>query len=632
MGEYIESLDLSIPEHEWKELVETSINFGVGKPLLKTVKGRNITLDFKPQNGVGDMISVSGQAANGHPSQLHILIPFDRLEHSISDRRIEWLDEITQAGLLAEDDSTRYQSILASDDFNVAAEALRDCCDRSGDFFFAFSQYALKISALSEHHWNQILPAYTDILISASPHEMSAKWLFADISNPVKTKKRLASVAALPFGEPFDLTTFVEQALSAGWISTEKMTELLDDLAASSLNPVVLQNLLAVYLRLPDDVSKQKQIETLIQTLLTLEGSPETNEAFERYIELLHLIWNYFQLTAEFKNSTYEQRVTWAYIYADRMLGSMLQQKASDSDYWGIASKNIKEAVTALQAQQNPFVSVPDNEADVILPSVASWWRTIIGGTLGILSRDVDYLGNVQQSIIEMLQTLLNACNTFDHSKFQYFEFLEPTDFTNNHKNSAISNQGWTHAGQLRAQLSGEQSLTQNYPMGFWLEAIKSEDCISLASYFSFLARYPDSVLPELVESLTSVIEILIEENTFSQVNEKLYWAQAELLGRLKSGRALSLRECLIDKAVNSLQAEPALWFLTSNLVFGLYRFDNPVQRIESFIAVMTRIADVLPADTKEFSEFCSFIRRVEAYMPAENWPDLWCVLDRSKP
>lgn len=630
MGEYIESLDLSIPEQEWKELVETSINLGAGKPLLRTVKGRNITLEFNSQNGVGDMISVSGQAANGHSSQLHILIPFDRLEHSISDRRIEWLDEITQAGLLAEDDSTRYRPILASDDFSVAAEALRNCCDRSGDFFFAFAQYVLKISKLSEHHWQHILPAYNDILISASPHEMTAEWIFADAGNPVKTKKRLASVAALPFGTPFDLATFVEQALSVGWVSTERMTELLNDLASSSLNPVVLQNLLAVYLHLPDETTKQKQIETLIQTLLTLDGNPETDEAFERYIELLHLIWNYFQLTAEFKNSTYDQRVTWAYIYADRMLGGMLQQKASDSDYWVIASKNITEAVIALQAQQNPFVNEPDNDVDVILPSAASCWRTIIGGTLGILKRNVDYLSDVQQTVIEMLQPLLKTCNTLDHSKFQHFEFLEPADFINNHRNSAISNQGWTYAGELLAQLSGEESPMQNYSMGFWLEAINEGDCNLLTGYFSILARYPDSVPTELVESLTSVIETLIEENSFNQANEKLYWAQAELLGRLKSERALSLCERLIDKAVNALLDEPVLWFLTSNLTFGLYRFNSPVQRIESFIAVMNRIAAVLPVDTKEFSEFCAFIRRMEAYIPAENWPDLWRVLEKS--
>lgn len=628
-GEYIESLDLFIPEHEWKELVETSISLGTGNPLIKTVKGRNITLEFKAKNGVGDMISVLGQAANGHPSQLHILIPFDRLEHSISARRIEWLDEITQAGLLAEGDSTRYRSTLASDDFNVAADALRNCCDRSGDFFFAFAQYALKISKLSEHHWQQILPAYSDILISASPTEMSAEWLFAEPGNPDKLKKRLVSVAALPFGEPFDLATLVEQALSAEWISAEKVIGLLEDLAVSSLNPVVLQNLLAAYLRLPDKVGKQKQIEAIIQTLLILEGNPETDEAFERYIDLLHLIWNYFQLTAEFKNTTYEQRVTWAYIYADRMLTGMLQQKASDSDYWVIASKNIKEAVASLQKQQNPFVSVMDDEADVILPSAASWWRTIIGGTLGILRRDIVYLSNIQETVIEMLQPLLNACHKFDHSKFQHFEFLEPTDFLNNYKNSAISNQGWTFAEHLRAQLSGEESLTQNYPMVFWSEAISKGDYNFLTSYFSILARYPDSVRPELVELLTNVIKTLIEENTFNQANKKLFSAQAALLGRLKNGQALNLRGCLMDKAVNALHTEPALWSLIPDLVFGLYHFDSPVQRIDNFITAMNRIANVLTVDTKEFSELCAFVRRIEAYIPTENWPKLWKVLEQ---
>ena len=225
-----------------------------------------------------------------------------------------------------------------------------------------------------------------------------------------------------------------------------------------------------------------------------------------------------------------------------------------------------------------------------------------------------------------MIQPLFNNCNTLDHSKFRHFEFLEPTDFTNNYKNSAISNQGWTHAEQLRAQLSGEESFTQNYPMSFWLEAIEKMDCISLTSYFSFLARYP--VPPEHVESLTRIVETLVEENPFNQTNEKFNWAQAELLGRLKSEQALSLRERLIGNAVNALQTEPALWSLIPKLVFGLYRFDNPVQRFDNFIATINRIADALPVDSKEFSQLYAFIRRIEAYIPTENWSKLWKVLE----
>ncbi|WP_426992448.1 hypothetical protein [Methylomonas sp. CM2] len=628
-GEYIETLDLLIPEDEWKELTESSINLGGGKSLAKTINDRKITIEFKPKNGIGDMICVSGQAANGRLTQLHILTPYIRLEHSMPEKRINWLDEIVKIGLLSEEDSINHRSILASDGFNVAVNALRTCCDHSADFFFSFAQYALKISKLSEHHWLQILPAYSDILISASPAEISAEWLFADAVNTVKTKKRLASIAALPFGKPFDLATFVEQALSAGMIPIGTITELMDDLAASSLNPIVLQNLLATYLHLPDESSKQKQIEALIQTLLRLDQSPDTKEAFEHYIELLHLIWNYFQITAEFKNNTYEERVTWAYIYADRILGGMLQQKTSDLDYWVIASKNIKEAVVTLQKQQNPFVSEVDNEADVILPSAASWWRTIIGGTLGILRRDIDYLSNAKQSVLKMIQPLLNSCNAFDHTKLHQFEFLEPNDFVNNHKNSVITNQGWTYAEQLHAQLSGNQSYTQNQPMNFWLEAIKNGDSNLLNSYFSILARYPDPVEPELVESLSSIVEKFLEEASFNQVNQKSFLAQAELLGRLKNDHALDLREQLIEKAVNALHTERGLWSLIPDLLFRAYRDENRLLRVDSFIVAMNRIANALSIDTKEFSEFCVFIRRIEAYIPTENWPTLWKVFEQ---
>ena len=46
------------------------------------------------------------------------------------------------------------------------------------------------------------------------------------------------------------------------------------------------------------------------------------------------------------------------------------------------------------------------------------------------------------------------------------------------------------------------------------------------------------------------------------------------------------------------------------------------------FFAILETFQRFL-TDMKEFSEFCAFVRRIEAYIPTENWPKLWKVLEQ---
>jgi hypothetical protein len=379
-----------------------------------------------------------------------------------------------------------------------------------------------------------------------------------------------------------------------------------------------------LYLRLPE-INTESETERLIQILLTLTPDAKVNAAFELYIELLHLIWQHFQFTPEFMQCVYEQRVMWAYIYADRMLNSILQQDSNNSDYWQVVSNNISKILNTLKTQINPFVVV-ENEVDVALPSTASHWRTVMGGTLGILTRNIGYLINVKQAIIDLITPLLDAYHALDGKKLKSFDFLEPTDYPTNLKNSAISNQGWVLAVTLRAKFDGQPAPSEIQPMFFWLNAIKEGDKKFLTSYLSILSRYP--IPSELIEPLIKLIESLIDKYPFDQENKQLFLAQSSILGQLTCGPALDLREHLIKHAIEGLAKDFSLWSYVPELIIQIYRFDTEEQRIHNFIAILNTIANILPIDKREFSDFYAAIRRIETYLPPDRWSELWHMLD----
>ncbi|KJV06648.1 HTH domain-containing protein [Methylocucumis oryzae] len=376
----IDSLVLFFTATEWTKFTEDCINKGTIQPIHQD---RRITLTFNPRKGIDDTFTVSAQMANGQIGTVNMLSPYRRLKHPLASQRIDWLDGMIQSGLLNADDDAQYRTRLQSDDFQLASEELKNKCLHSGNVFFAYAPLILGIQDIQRAHLAEILPPIVDIiasvsLITASAAE-TAHWLFA--TQPEQTKKRLVALAALPYGAPWDLATAVKQAIDNQLTSVDALQAIVSDIAQSNFNPIVLQNLLSLSLQLPE-IAANVQTETLIQTLLTLI----TNAAFDLYIKLLHVIWLHFQLTPAFATChySYEQRVTWAYIYADRMLDSLLQRNLHDRQ---TASNNIDRILNTLKAQINPFNDI-DNEADVTLPSTASWWRTVIGGTLGIMLRN----------------------------------------------------------------------------------------------------------------------------------------------------------------------------------------------------------------------------------------------------
>jgi len=306
----------------------------------------------------------------------------------------------------------------------------------------------------------------------------------------------------------------------------------------------------------------------------------------------------------------------------------MLKHNESDDrGYWPIASKNIKEAIVALDAKKNPFNTLSDDDVDVMLPSYASWWRTVIGGTLGVLKQNIDVLQNVQEIVADALLSLLDTCSKPRHTKLQTLDFFELTDYSNNFKNSPINNQSFQIAIELVTLLSdNNQSQPELIPLrSLLLNILEKENITALSNCFWVLARFP--VPSDITDILIDAIQNHPQKHLLSNENAVLFLGEAELLGRLNTERALSVRKDFIDKLLKELSSDLTVWHFIPEITIKLYRFDEEKQRIDIFITTLKQIAEILPKNTVEFREFSAFIRHVEAYIKPDDWPKLWSIL-----
>jgi hypothetical protein len=103
LGQHIGELDLFIPREDFDELINKCIENYSNKPAVGVVNGGKIEVEFVSGDGVKDCIVVSGEAANGLRKQERILTPYIRLEHPNPRVRLEWLDDLTAAGILDRD-------------------------------------------------------------------------------------------------------------------------------------------------------------------------------------------------------------------------------------------------------------------------------------------------------------------------------------------------------------------------------------------------------------------------------------------------------------------------------------------------------------------------------------------------
>ena len=627
VGMHIDALDLFIPQDKWLDLVNTCIAQGLGNPVSTTLRGQQLDVEFIPGNGVGDIVVVSGEAANGCRVKEHLLEPYARLKHRLAEHRLAWLDNLEGGGFLDSVEATLWREPLKSENYAAAINGLYDACELSPNFYFVRAGLALSILKPSVIDLNIILPEHCEILEIVLPY---AKTEWSDMDSFIVCGENVAEIAAsvgklaaLPLGPPYDLATRILREISSGQVCSKEFRSVIVNLARSSFNPIVLENLLALFLQVPD-LCDQEQLEKIVRNLLALNPEPQFEAAFDLYIDLLHLIWNHFQVSPEFGEKSYQQRVTWAYVYADKILESLVRQELKAPGHLVVAAQSIIKIATELAKRINPFENLPEVETDVALPSAASRWRTVISGTLGVLNNNATTLCNIQRTLVDALESLLDALKRSDVLKRYEFERFALSDYPPSPTNSSISNRGWAIALKIQALLSDQEKPLEIQPRDFWLAALNEEDINVISGYLLVLSRYP--ILPDLQASAAAMIEKVASDYAFNQETKLLYWTAASLLARLTNQLTGDLRDRLFDRALAGVKDDRTLWIGVCELVFRFDHLEGSEAKINRFISTLRKLVPMLPVESKEYRAFLSFLRCIEAQLPTSSWPSLWDV------
>ena len=626
-GMHIDALDLFIPQDKWPDLLNACIVQGLGNPVSTTLRGQRLDIEFIPDNGVGDMVVVSGEAANGCQVKEQLLKPYARLEHRLAQHRLAWLDDLETGGLLDPVEVALWREPLKLENYAAAIKGIYEACERSPNFFFVRGGLALSILKPSVIDLNIILPEHCEILEIVSPYAVAE---LPDVDSFIVCGESVAEIAAsvgklaaLPWGPPYDLATRILREISSGQACSQEFRSVIEYLARTSFNPIVLENLLALFLQVPD-LCGQEQLEKIVRNLLAVNPEPQFESAFDLYIDLLHLIWNHFQVSPEFGDKSYQQRVTWAYVYADKILESLVRQELKAPGHLEVAAQSIIKIATELAKRINPFENRPEVETDVALPSAASRWRTVISGTLGVLNNHVAALCNIQQTLIDALESLLDALKRSDISKRYEFECFALSDYPPSPTNSSISNRGWAIALEIQAMLSDQEKPLEIQPRDFWLAALNEEDINGISGYLLVLSRYP--ILPDLQAPAAAMIEKVASNYAFNQETKLLFWTAASLVARLTNQLTGDLRDRLFDRALAGVKDDRTLWIDVCEMAFQFDHLEGSEAKIIRFIATLRKLVPMLPVESKEYRAFLSFLRRIEAQLPTSSWPSLWDV------
>ena len=626
-GMHIDALDLFIPQDKWPDLLNACIVQGLGNPVSTTLRGQRLDIEFIPDNGVGDMVVVSGEAANGCQVKEQLLKPYARLEHRLAQHRLAWLDDLETGGLLDPVEVALWREPLKLENYAAAIKGIYEACERSPNFFFVRGGLALSILKPSVIDLNIILPEHCEILEIVSPYAVAE---LPDVDSFIVCGESVAEIAAsvgklaaLPWGPPYDLATRILREISSGQACSQEFRSVIEYLARTSFNPIVLENLLALFLQVPD-LCGQEQLEKIVRNLLAVNPEPQFESAFDLYIDLLHLIWNHFQVSPEFGDKSYQQRVTWAYVYADKILESLVRQELKAPGHLEVAAQSIIKIATELAKRINPFENRPEVETDVALPSAASRWRTVISGTLGVLNNNAATLCNIQRTLLDALESFFDALKRSDVSKRYGFECFALSDYPPSLTNSSISNRGWAIALEIQAILSDQEKPLEIQPRDFWLAALNEEDINVISGYLLVLSRYP--ILPDLQAPAAAMIEKVASDYAFNQETKLLYWTAASLLARLTNQLTGDLRDRLFDRALAGVKDDRTLWIGVCELVFRFDHLEGSEAKINHFIATLRKLVPMLLIESKEYRAFLSFLRRIEAQLPTSTWPSLWDV------
>lgn len=176
--------------------------------------------------------------------------------------------------------------------------------------------------------------------------------------------------------------------------------EIRNEAQAGNHNPVRMLHRLASLLSTD---AGEEEILVAVEALFSYADGREGKYG-HIFIVLLKVVWRLFLETENYKKEAYENRLVWAYLWADKVLASMAKLEEEDGLDIAVYAERLEEDA-GIDIKVDGLWDSMENE-DVLSPVHMNLYKLCVTGTLLICSRYEGRMGQLAPVILGKL----NAC------------------------------------------------------------------------------------------------------------------------------------------------------------------------------------------------------------------------------
>lgn len=409
-----------LPVDKWRSWIDESLEQGEDIIIEKEYGGQRFKLCWTALTPLIQGIRVEGFSKDGGTEARMYFEPFCKFSHPSVKIRLKALEEINDILELTPEAMENIQEQLKDNkNYKNAAARIEKIALATWRYFWTRLTHLIDVNAPTNFEF--LFPpnpsVFSEILQFENsnfdePENFNAAYIkqIANMMGRRGIEETMRWVLSLPFGVGISPELIMNSWVTSGKITEKDRKALILSTLNYSSNPVVLQNGLAILLPLtredPDIwQTVQATLLKLLQPDLT-ENHLHLKDMFDFYINLLHFAWNRMQIIKAYHQVSFHSQIIFAYLYAGEFINQLDRLRIEKKILLNYAEISKWLSERKVSSWQNAFKSTYDEHLEVIHPDKTSHCRTILGGTLNVLTRHKGIIKNNYEGFLNVLLSI----------------------------------------------------------------------------------------------------------------------------------------------------------------------------------------------------------------------------------
>ena len=592
----LESDCITISKTDWIKFIDRAVQRGAGEEGLEEVKNQKIKVIFSDGDIWSHAIIVESITLDGKRDRIMYYEPMSLLYSSNLETRKQWF-KLAEPYLKDIDNITKYKDEICSEkNSNQKIEHLMTVLEDTFEIFFARIRFFLARGGIPE---NDILfphsPNVFSSCIADIPDICDDGTIWISISRKLFSKlgsmQALDILSCLPLGNQWDFTVVVNNLIEENYCELEDTLSWAQKEIINSENPVKQQNICRFLLERKADLLDLDLVNNVLMSQIEVNCNVNHKRYlwYKLYLTILQLAWAEMEDIAKYKNINDSKKILWCYIYAEMMVKSISELVKNNKGKLSYSIKTIcvtfAELLNQLVKNKNPFGNHIDANDDVAHPNKSSFYRTVLGGSLTILSRqklDEDYLGKLKPLLVEISQSQYSPKN--DNGFIEQFKIFDgvPNGF-NSYFNQNVKEKLHTLLREWGSNVD-EFDATQ-FALGELQKALEPDYDINLVlGHLAILATQP------LPHSIIDLVAKLIEKFKIASclTDDQLIFQGkvfASIIRQFPEAQKNIYTDCYIKILKEIMSQQPERWTIILEILLRLCFSKDIVKIATLFIA-----------------------------------------------